>query len=356
MYGVIMAGGRGKRFWPLSRAEKPKQFLDLTGEGSMLRLTYRRLIQFIPPRNILVLTVKNQFSSVSRELPEVPSGNIYLEPVGRNTAPSLALASAAILSRGEDEPALCCPSDHIIEDSEEFVHLSRAACRLAGESDILVTFGIPPDRPATGYGYIQGGNKIARKGERDFLKAVKFHEKPDRETAESYIDSESFYWNSGIFVWRPSVFLDSWRRFMPEAVETLEAIAKKLGSPDESTVIEKEYPGFPSLSVDYAIMEKAGNVVVAPADVGWNDVGSWDALFEILPRDENGNIIRGQAEFMDSRGNLVFNQEGFSAVIGVEDLIVIFRDGLLLVCRRGDSEKVKQMVGMVEERGSNEFL
>jgi mannose-1-phosphate guanylyltransferase len=356
MYGVIMAGGRGKRFWPVSRLDKPKQFLDLTGEGSMLWLTYRRLSEFIPKEKILVFTVSDQLSNIKSELQEIPGENIYLEPVGRNTAPSLALASAVISSRGNDEPLVCCPSDHVIENTDEFVHLTMAACEVASQSDVLVTFGIPPDRPATGYGYIETGNKIAEVNEREFFEVVNFHEKPARETAESYLEKENFFWNSGIFAWRPKVFMDGWNKFVPEASEIMNSIIEGLGSSNETRIIKDIYPDLPSISVDYAIMEKADNVVVTPADIAWNDVGSWDALFDVLPSDEEGNVSLGKTEFIRSRGNLIYNDGGFSAVIGVEDHIIVSYKGLLVVCKKGESERVGQLVEMLEKKGLEELL
>lgn len=356
MYGVIMAGGRGKRFWPVSRIDKPKQFLDLTGEGSMLRLTYRRLSEFITREKILVFTVSDQLSNIRSELKEIPGENIYVEPVSRNTAPSLALASAVISSRGNDEPLVCCPSDHVIDNTDEFVRLTKAACEIASQRDVLVTFGIPPDRPATGYGYIETGDKIAEMNEREFFEVVRFHEKPERKTAESYLEKQNFFWNSGIFAWRPAVFLDSWNKFIPESSKILGSIIKGLGSSDEIKIIKNMYPDLPSVSVDYAIMEKADNVVIVPADIGWNDVGSWDALFDVLPSDEMGNISLGKTEFVQSGGNLIYNDGGFSAVIGVEDHIIVSYKGLLMVCKRGESERVGQLVEMVEKKGLEEVL
>lgn len=356
MYAVILAGGRGTRFWPYSSSVRPKQFLDITGEGSMLRLTYRRLNRFVSPERMLVLTVAGMEDSISRELPDIPELNIFTEPVSRNTAPSLAIAAALSARDGEDAPMLCCPADHIIGDEEEFEKLVMSASDLAAERDVLITFGIEPGYAATGYGYIETGkNEVELEG-RSFHRVVNFHEKPDVSKAKNYIEKGSFYWNSGIFVWRPSVFLAAWEHYVSDGVKPLREIAESLGTSSEKATVEEFYPRMPSISVDYAILEKADNVLVAPADLAWNDVGSWDALFDLLPADESGNIEKGYVKQIDSRGNLFFNPDGATAAIGIEDMIVVVKDGTVLICRRGESQRVRDLIDGLEKDRRDDLL
>ncbi|MBN1163993.1 MAG: mannose-1-phosphate guanylyltransferase [Candidatus Krumholzibacteriota bacterium] len=367
MYVVILAGGKGKRFWPYSRSGKPKQFLDITGAGSMLSVTYNRLRSLVGPDKMLLLTVRDQFELVKKELPEIPLDNIFAEPVGRNTAPSIAVAAAMIRSRGSDEPFLCCPADHVVQDTQEFNRVVRSAAEVAREREVLVTFGITPGYPATGYGYIEAGAKVEfpssaggkRKaaGEAGFLFAVeRFCEKPDREKAAAYIRRGGFYWNSGIFMWRPSVFLEAWSKFLPAGQGPLESIEKSFMVPGPTQVIDREYANMPAISVDYGILEKAGNVVVIPVNLGWNDVGSWDALGDILAPDAAGNISAGKVEAIESSGNIIFNPRGTTAVVGIDNLIVVVDGEVVMICKRGDSQRVKELLDAMEAGGDKSLL
>lgn len=356
MYAAILAGGKGKRFWPFSRNVRPKQYLDITGGGSMLSLTYGRLNEFIPLDRLFLLTLEEQLSLVREELPRLPVENIFTEPVGRNTAPSLAVAAGMVRQRGEDEPILCCPADHLIRDVDAFRSLVEAAAVIAAERDVLITFGIRPDRPATGYGYIEAGDPVDARDGKSFHAVDKFHEKPDEERAAEYVRSGNFFWNSGIFLWRPSVFLSAWSRHLPEGVAPLGRVVAALGTDAEAETVRDEYPKMPSISVDYGILEKADNVLVAPADFDWNDVGSWDALFDILQSDGSGNVSLGETEILGSQGNLFFNPDGVTAAIGVEDLVVVVKDTTVLVCKRGQSEKVKELIESIEGKGRKELL
>lgn len=356
MYAAILAGGQGKRFWPYSRQNRPKQFLDITGKGSMLSLTYQRLAEFIPPDRILILTVKGMDSLIHEEIPDIPEAHIFIEPVGRNTAPSLALAASAVLQIGGDFPILCCPSDHLIREADAFRRLITTAADVASSHDALVTFGIRPEHPATGYGYIEAGPEALMKDGQRFCKVRSFHEKPDHRKAESYLKQGDFYWNSGIFIWRPSVFLSAWSRYLPEGKEPIEKIVDAFIQGKGREAIETEYHKMPSISVDYGILEKADNVLVAPADLGWNDVGSWDALFDILEHNDDGNVISGYTEVIDSKGNLLFNPHGTTAAVGIEDLIVVVNEGTVLICKRGLSQRVRELIELMEQHGKDELL
>jgi mannose-1-phosphate guanylyltransferase len=350
MYGVILAGGKGTRFWPYSRAEKPKQFLDVTGEGSMLSLTWKRLAEFIPPERMIVLTVEPLVPLVRKELPRLRADHIFIEPVGRNTAPSIAVAAALVRRFSGDEPFLTCPADHTIANERRFRRIARAGAAIAAKHDVLVTFGVAPSFPATGYGYIEAGSGFGTKDGIPVFRAKKFHEKPDAKRAAAYLKARRYYWNSGIFLWRPSVFMAAWARYLPASAERLGAIERALGSKSFRRIVEREYPRMPSISVDYGILEKAPNVVVVPADIGWSDVGSWDSLFDLLRADGHGNAGAGRMEILDSRNNLLFNPGGVTAAVGVDDLIVVAEGKTILVCKRGDSQRVREIVGRLEKK------
>jgi len=353
LYAAILAGGSGRRFWPASTLGRPKQFLDITGRGTMLSLTRRRLSGILPPERILVLTALDHALMVRKELPDIPEENIFAEPVSRNTAPSLAVAAAMVLEKGGDEPLLCCPSDHLITGDGSFEGAVETAARAASSRDVLVTFGIRPSHPATGYGYIETGGRL----EEGVLEAASFREKPDRSTAMSFLESGRHYWNSGIFMWRPTVFLDAWDRFLPAGREPIGRIMEACRDGEAlDPVASGCYSDMPSVSVDYGILERASNVVVVPADFGWSDVGSWDALEGIVPSDGSGNSVVGDSTAIDSKGNIFYNPEGFTAAIGVEGIIVAVSGGSVLVCRKGESQKVRDLLDRMEEENRDGLL
>lgn len=354
MYAAILAGGRGRRFWPASRAGRAKQFLDVTGAGSMLAVTWRRLERFIPAERILVLTVRDQLDLVRSELPRLEERNIFAEPAGRNTAPALAVAAAMVGARGGDEPLLCCPSDHLIGDEPAFGASVAEAERAARSEDLLVTFGVAPRYPATGYGYIEIESSPAPGG--GARRVIRFHEKPAPDEAQRYLQSGRFLWNCGIFLWRPSVFLSAWKRLLPQGAESLQRIAEALGTQQLAAEAALHYPRLPAVSVDHGILERADNVAVVAAGFDWNDVGSWDALGEVLESDAEGNTGSGEMELIDAKGNILFNPGGITAVVGIENIIVAVDGGRVLVCRRGESQRVRELLDGLERKGRTEYL
>jgi mannose-1-phosphate guanylyltransferase len=356
LYAAILAGGKGKRFWPASTAGNPKQFLDITGKGSMLSLTWERLRSFLPADRILVLTAADQAEAVRRELPGLHDENLFAEPVSRNTAPSLAAAAVMIRARGSDYPVLCCPSDHLIQDDDGFREAVMTAADAAISGDVLVTFGIEPSGPETGYGYIETSSPPGAAASSVPLPVERFHEKPDRETASSYVESGNHYWNSGIFVWRPSVFITAWNEQLPEGRDPLRELEIAAGEGRLEIAAESIYGSMPSISVDFGILEKAGNVVVVPVSFGWSDVGSWDALGDILPNDAAGNAAAGGTELIDSSRNIIYNPGGLTAMIGVDDIIVAVSGGRVLVSRRGESQRVREILERLEKNKEDEHL
>ena len=356
MYGVILAGGRGRRFWPYSRAARPKQFLDITGEGSMLALTFRRLSTLMPSERIYVLTLEDLKAAVRKELPGLGRNRLFAEPVGRNTAPSIAVAASMVRRLGGDEPMLVCPADHTISDERAFRRAVNAAAGVAARHDVLVTFGVRPSFPATGYGYIEAGRPFGRSGSFTAFEAARFHEKPGARKAAAYLKARRYYWNSGIFLWRPSVFLDAWSRHLTDGAAPLAAIDRAFGTRGFRRVVSREYPKMPAVSVDYGILERAANVVVVPTDMGWSDVGSWDSLFDLLSADGAGNAGAGRLELIEARNNLFFNPGGTTAAIGVDGLIVVVDGATVLVCRRGDSQRVREIIDLLEKKKRTDLL
>jgi len=323
----------------------------------MLALTYRRLAGLMPSDRILVLTTEDLAPLVRRELPRLGGDAVFTEPVGRNTAPSIAVAAAIVRRMGGDVPFLVCPADHTIANERTFRRVVLAAAGFAGRRDVLVTFGIVPSYPATGYGYVEaGGVELETKSGITIFKAKRFHEKPGAAKAAAYLRARRYYWNSGIFLWRPSVFLTAWSRHLPEGEAPLAEIERALGTRGLRRVVAREYPKMPAVSVDYGILEKTANVVVIPADIGWSDVGSWDSLFDLLRADRRGNTGAGRLELIDSRDNLFFNPEGVTAAVGVENLIVVVEGRTVLVCRRGDSQRVREIIDRLEKKRCTDLL
>jgi len=326
---VIMAGGKGERFWPLSREKFPKQLLSLTGKRSLLQETVERIQPLIPPEDILVVTRHPLGRAVERELPQVPRKNIISEPVSRNTAPCIGLAAKMI---EEDAVMVVLPVDHIIKLQRKFLDTLKKAVTLARETENLITIGIKPIYPATGYGYIEAG---AREKQQVF-RVKRFVEKPDNKKAERFLKSGRFFWNSGMFVWKKSVILKAIEKYMPSLYHGLEMISLKN--------ISKLYPKLPDVSIDYGIMEKAKNSLVIPANFSWEDLGSWESLDRFLSRDGNKNVIIGRVSTMDTRNCIMVNKKGLLSAIGISDLIVVSTEDVTLVFPKGKGQEMKRLV------------
>lgn len=355
LHAVIIAGGTGTRFWPRSTRSKPKQFLELFGDRSMLQATVDRLDPLIPKERIWVITNKRYESMVRDQLPEVPSQQVVGEPVGRNTAPCVALASALLEIDDPDAVMAVLPADHLISDPEEF----RRVLETAGDEtdrnpESLVTIGIRPDRPETGYGYIEfqnSGDKEEAAGKHPVWPVRQFREKPDLETARRFVESGNFLWNSGMFVWRAETIRSRFAEYLPDIARQLETLQSELSAGNKEEGIRDFYENCPSISIDYGIMEKAGDVRVVPGTFGWNDVGSWKAVYELKEKERDGNVIQSEAfASVASGNNLIHSESGkIIALVGLEDTAVVETDDAILVCRMEHAQDVKKIVSQLKE-------
>jgi mannose-1-phosphate guanylyltransferase len=346
VHAVILAGGRGERFWPQSREKKPKQLLPLTGGVSMLQETIARIEPLAPPANQWIVTSADLVAPVRRL--GVKSAHLIGEPAGRNTAPAIAVAAAEIARLDPEATMIVLPSDHHIADVARFRKALGTAAKLA-QKEYLVTIGIAPDRPETGYGYIERGEIL---GECDVpCYAVKsFREKPDRPTAERFVGSGYFFWNGGIFVWRAGVILEQIRALMPDLHRQLAAWQKKGGLAAGKQAFATFYGEVEKISIDYGVMEKAGKVAVVKGDFGWDDLGSWEAIERFHRRDEQGNVAVGEVLAVDSAGNIVVCDKGLAAVLGARDLIVVRSGDAVLVAHRSQAQQIRKLLEEMRKR------
>ena len=358
MYIVIMAGGSGTRFWPRSRATLPKQMLNLFGEKTMLQLTYNRVKDFVPNEQILIITNRELKDGVIGQLPEIPVENIIAEPFGRNTAPCIALAAAIIKKRaGENEAMIVLPADHLIKEKDKFLECMQAAAEYAPEQGCLITVGIKPTYPETGYGYIQEDEQIAAKFDRPIYKVKTFAEKPDVEIALRFIKSGDFLWNSGMFIWTVTAITKAMEEFQPEMSENFNSIIPKLDTPKMDQAIYEVYSKIKPVSIDYGVMEVATKVCVIEADFSWNDVGSWEAVYNLSDKDQEDNAIEASNNvLLDSKNNYIFSTKKIVAAVGIENLVVVDTDDALLICKKDESQKVKDLVEIIKRSGLEKYL
>jgi mannose-1-phosphate guanylyltransferase len=356
VYAVIMAGGVGSRFWPRSREKSPKQLLEIAGEGTMIQNTVLRIRGLVDEKNIFVVTNKVQKAAVIKQLPNVPVENILVEPIGRNTAPCIGLAALFVHRLSPDGVMIVLPADHIIGDEQEFVRVLETGVQVASSSSSLVTIGIKPTRPETGYGYIQIIEDESAGTGSDVYRVKTFAEKPNAQIAEQFVRSGDFLWNSGMFVWRADAILEEIKRLLPEMHEQLQSIAHAIGTPLFEHTLEQAYGIIRGVSIDYGVMEKARDVRVLKGDFGWNDVGSWDEVYRITEKDEKGNCVSGKAIPINSKNTYIHAGTKLIATVGVEDLIIIETPDALLICKRGESQDVKEVVDFLRRKQMNEYL
>ena len=359
VYAVIMAGGAGTRFWPRSREKSPKQLLEIVGKGTMLQNTVKRISDLIQPSNILIVTNKLQKGMVAKQLPQIPSTNIIVEPLGRNTAPCIGLAALFIRRMDPEAVMVALPADHIMQNEDKFREVLRLAIWVAYESSSLITIGVQPTRPETGYGYIQvvdeddGTNPYLMRG---VYKVKTFAEKPNVATAHQFLQSGDFLWNSGMFIWRVDAITQEIQRLLPELFGELAKVDATIGTEKFEHAMETSYRIIRGISIDYGVMEKAKSVYVIRGNFGWSDVGSWDEVYRISGRDEGGNSITGRTFSQGTKNTLVYAGNKFVATIGVEDLIVIVTDDSVLVCKQGQSQDVKEVVDYLRRKEMTDFL
>lgn len=349
---VIMAGGRGERFWPKSRNSRPKQFLSLTSDGkTMIQKTVERISSLVDAGDIYIVTNAAYMDFCKEQLPEIPEENILAEPAPRNTAPCIALAAAVIGRKYDDAVMLVLPSDQLIRCHGIFLNTLKKAVKAAENSDDLITIGITPSYPETGYGYICCGSE---KG--DVFEVEAFKEKPDLATAKKYLASGNYLWNSGIFIWRLATINSSLKRLMPEIYEGAQRIGAAFGKADFGEVLEREFTAFSAESVDFGIMERSENICTIPGSFGWDDVGSWLSVERINDTDMNRNCISGDVIAENVRRSTICGGKRLIAAVGVEDIIIVDTDDALLVCGKGSTQDVKQIIAQLREQGRDELI
>ncbi len=355
-YCVIMAGGIGSRFWPMSRQHHPKQFIDILGTGeTLLQATYRRVSSIFPPENVMVVTNEDYASLVAEQLPAIPKNNILAEPQRKNTAPCIAYAAYKIRKRDPNATMLITPADHLVTKEEELVRVLNLGINYAKENEVLLTMGIKPTRPDTGYGYIQFNPKL--NGNEEVKKVKTFTEKPELEMARHFMNSGEFLWNSGMFIWKLSSFMQVFEKFMPEEFSLFNEGEAQLDTPNEPKAIAEIYNEVHNVSIDIAIMEKADNVYVIMADFGWSDLGTWGSLYDELKQEHPNAVVGKNVMLYDSHKCMVHvPKEKLVVIQGLENCIVAESNGVLLICKMEDEQKIKTLVNEVRIEKGEKFL
>ncbi|MCC6801524.1 MAG: mannose-1-phosphate guanylyltransferase [Anaerolineae bacterium] len=356
-YAVILAGGGGTRLWPVSRADLPKQLLSLVESNSMFRVSVERLEPLFTPDQIYVVTGSRFVDAMRAEAPEIPPENFIIEPYGRNTAPAAALAVTVIAERDPQATIVLLTADHHIAQKQKFCDVLQAAYILA-QDDYIVTLGISPSLPATGFGYIQRGERLGEINGFDCYQARGFTEKPDTQTAIRFIRSGDYSWNSGMFIWRADRALKEFERYQPEIHQQMMALRPSVGTSDFETKLAEIWEQVPSVQIDTGVMEKTERIAVIPVDIGWSDVGSWDALFDVLDLDTDGNGFKGSSPnrlVIDTKNTLVYSDK-LTVTIGIEDLVIVDTQDVLMVCRKDRTQDVKKVVDMLRAANDETYL
>lgn len=356
---VIMAGGKGERFWPRSRRKMPKQFLCLTADGkTMIQHTVDRIKPLVDIADVFIVTNVEYESLVEEQLPDLPKENIIFEPMAKNTAPCIGLAAAYISRRyeGQDTVMMVLPSDHLIRYNEIYIDTLKCAINIAKEEDNMVTIGITPSYPETGYGYINFGNNIEDKEYQGAYKVKRFVEKPNLEKAKEYLSSGKFLWNSGMFVWKTSTIFNNFEKYIPKMYEGLKKIESAIGTKEEESVLREEFTYFKADSIDYGIMEKASSIYTVPGNFGWDDVGSWIALERTHKTNENGNVVEGNVITIDVKNSIIQGREKLIATVGLEDIVIVDTDDAILVCNKNQVQDVKKIIENLKVCNRHEYL
>lgn len=364
-YAVIMAGGIGTRFWPKGTSKVPKQFLKIADDKiSMIQQTYKRIAGLIHDTKIFIVTNTNYKNEVKKQLPKIPDENIICEPFGRNTAPCIGLACLFIKQFDPQANVLVLASDHIIKNEPEFIRVVKCGLKFVHENGGIVTLGISPTGPETGYGYIQFDTEKMlpvslnedETCDEKVYKVKTFAEKPNLELAQAFIESGDFLWNSGMFIFRVDTMLEELKSSLPEINDSMNRLETKLMTNDFERTLEFEYSQMKGISIDYGVMEKSRDVYTIKGDFGWSDVGSWDEIYNLKEKDSSGNVKQGRVVTINTKNCLILNDQRITATVGVEDLLIIDTDAGLLICKRGESQNVKEIVDYLRRKGMDEYL
>lgn len=356
MYAAIMAGGSGTRLWPKSRSSRPKQFQNLYGENSLLQETARRLDPLIKQDDIYIIANQSHEQAVKEQLNWLPAGNFVGEPMGKDTAPAVGMMATIIGHKDPDAIIMISPADHVITKEKHFRRLLEVAEQIASEGPNVVTIGIKPTCAETGYGYIQMTEEKRVIDDVDVHKVASFKEKPDAKTAEEYVSSWHYVWNSGMFIWSAKTIMNLFRDHAPDIYKLLIRFDGAIGTPDEAKVFEEVYDAFPRISVDYAILEHAENIFVIPASIGWNDLGNWTSLYDIMEQDEEGNVVAANHVGLDTHNCIIHSQDRLITTIGLDNMIVVDAGDAIMVLPRGRSQDIKQLLEELKKQGKGEYL
>jgi mannose-1-phosphate guanylyltransferase len=358
-YCVIMAGGIGSRFWPMSRTSYPKQFLDILGTGeTLLQQTYNRFLRLCPKENIFVVTNEDYISLVHEQLPGIKSNNILSEPARKNTAPCVAYASYKIAALNPKAITVVAPSDHLILKEDTFVKAIKSCFKKAASENCLLTLGIRPSRPDTGYGYIQYVESESKESDSRIKKVKTFTEKPDLEMAKFFLQSGDFLWNAGIFVWNVKSIIKAFEKYCPDLDNLFKEGNKLYNTAEEPAFIEQAYSNCKNISIDYAVMEKAENVYVRSSIIGWSDLGTWGSLYEHIPHDKMGNAVVGKNVMLYESKNCIINVPKNKLVVmqGMEDYIVVDAENILLICKKEEEQQIRSFVNDVKVKKGDKFV
>lgn len=367
VHAVILAGGRGTRFWPRSRVRTPKQLLNIVGKTTMLKQTVDRLRPLIAPERIWTVTNSEQAAEVARQLPASARKRVLAEPLGRNTTAAIALAAVHVRQAARGDALLAVlPADHYIAQPERYRQILHAALDAAQEPGRMVVLGIPPTRPETGFGYVERGQEQRVVSGFVISPVRRFTEKPELAVARDYVASGNYFWNAGMFFWRVSTFLNALKEFLPKTSEAVESLSAHIEKRSYASQLKRTYPKLENISVDYAVLEKAAsginpagsaeNVSVIPADIGWSDIGSWAAVYELLAKRMGENVFTGPGQTLDAEGNFLSSPDKFIAAIGIRDLVVVETPDALLICPRDRAQDVTKIVKSLEERKLKKLL
>lgn len=343
-YAVIMCGGSGSRFWPKSRKLYPKQFLKTVGDRTMIQATIDRIRRFIPIENIYMVTNKCYADTIKEQVPEISMQNIIIEPMIKETAACIGYSAVKLLKNDPEAVMIVLPSDHYIMDEDELINTLEQGLDIAASYNCLVTMGIKPARPETAYGYIETGKQFDGEWNIPTYKVKRFTEKPNKEKAQEFIEKGTYLWNSGMFIWKASILMKQYKKFLPDMYESLQNISRAIGMENEEKIVEQEYLKIDGISIDYGILEKAWEVYVLESNFKWDDIGSWTALERYMEIDECGNSTKGKISALDTYNCILYGDKRLIAAVGIEDLIVVETDDVVLVCKKDRDQDIKTLL------------